>query len=594
MGNNASKGDAQSNDETKLKTLSQVVDYLAANYILSQNFQDMAKLSDTDYCDKLVVLTSKVIAQKLNNMEIAYLAQRLKQGEVINEMTKGDVIFFEKDQLKSLDVQNPTKKRRLCIGIAKYYVKIAHLFAAIVTTINPVYTYTNAEGVKTRVSLMNKGEIPEGADVKVKKVGLCSARINALLNSQSIEPDEQGNITIKPNFCGMNQNKKSRAMADAVSDDTKNLMEEPGIPELKELYKDVYDFDQGGYKSMSESMKAKYLDDVKRFYKEFTGEEEVPENIKNFRDIKLRAYHKSSGCAPGKMFDKAYTGSSKNKAFAEYAKVLKSMIKNTDESQKKLLDILDDIFVFTFNQVDKKKQIIISPKLNEAKLQQLVDSAREIIVNLYITCEKEFVDALEAFEAIVHNQVLETSLARLGSLDESLDLHAAPEGVQKSEPTIDAPAAPVPPALPAEAEAKAEPAAEAEAEVSKEPLILKDAESLIGKEKEDVKLEGQMPDAAATTEDVAENVTDEMKESEMKAEKVEDAVKQDIEASVEQPIQESQVAVSDVSNAAANVAAEAKQEGQKMMNAIQSAREQTKKRIQEELRGGMARRNKRL
>jgi hypothetical protein len=574
MGNNASKGDAQSNDETKLKTLSQVVDYLAANFILSQNFQDMAKLSDSDYCDKLVVLTSKVIAQKLNNMEIAYLAQRLKQGEVINEMTKGDVIFFEKDQLKSLDVQNPTKKRRLCIGIAKYYVKIAHLFAAIVTTINPVYTYTNADGVKTRVSLMNKGEIPEGVNVKVKKVGLCSARINALLNSQSIEPDDQGNITIKPNFCGMNQNKKSRAMADAVGEDTKNLMDEPGIPELKELYKDVYDFDQGGYKSMSESMKVKYLDDVKRFYKEFTGEEEVPENIKNFKDIKLRAYHKSSGCAPGKMFDKAYTGSSKNKAFAEYAKVLKTMIKNTDESQQKLLDILDDIFVFSFNQVDKKKQIIISPKLNEAKLQQLVDSAREIIVNLYITCEKEFVDALEAFEAIVHNQVLETSLARLGSLDESLDLHAAPEGVKKSEQAQ-------------EAEPAAEPVAEraAEAEVSKEPIIMNDAENLMAKE--EAKVDGQMPNVAAATENVAE----EMKESELKAEKVEDAVKQDIEASVEKPIQESK---SDMSDAAAGVTAEAKQEGQKMMNAIQSAREQTKKRIQEELRGGMARRQKKL
>ena len=49
------------------------------------------------------------------------------------------MIFFNKDDISKLDIKNPVKKRRVCIGIAKYYIKIAHVFATILTTINPTY-----------------------------------------------------------------------------------------------------------------------------------------------------------------------------------------------------------------------------------------------------------------------------------------------------------------------------------------------------------------------------------------------------------------------------------------------------------------------
>ncbi len=80
MGNLNSK-----DSEFKKKSLPQVIDYIASNYILTQNFQDLKNLSDQQYCDKLVILTSKVIAKKLNNQEIKYLAQRLKEGIEIND-----------------------------------------------------------------------------------------------------------------------------------------------------------------------------------------------------------------------------------------------------------------------------------------------------------------------------------------------------------------------------------------------------------------------------------------------------------------------------------------------------------------------------
>ena len=91
MGNTSSKQTSKNN-----KSLAQIVDYIATNYILTQNFRDMEKLSDTEYCNKLVILTADVIAKNLQDEEITYLAQRMEDGVEINEMTEEKIIFLKK------------------------------------------------------------------------------------------------------------------------------------------------------------------------------------------------------------------------------------------------------------------------------------------------------------------------------------------------------------------------------------------------------------------------------------------------------------------------------------------------------------------
>ena len=156
---------------TPKKSLAQIIDYVAANYIVTQNFKDMKNLSDMNYCNKLVILTSKIINNSLSNLEVEYLSQRLKGTEEVNYMNKDQVMFLDKDNLQSLDVRNQTQKRRLCIGIAKHYVKVAHLFAAISTTINPTYTYNNqATGEQLSSSLAEKESIPENATINIERI----------------------------------------------------------------------------------------------------------------------------------------------------------------------------------------------------------------------------------------------------------------------------------------------------------------------------------------------------------------------------------------------------------------------------------------
>lgn len=420
MGNLNSK-----DSESKKKSLPQVIDYIASNYILTQNFQDLKNLSDQEYCDKLVVLTSKVIAKKLNNQEIKYLAQRLKEGIEINEMTKDNVIYFNKDQLDNLDVKNSVQKRRLCIGIAKFYVKVAHLFAAIITTINPVYTYRTEDGLIKKVDLVNKEQIPPEAETKITRIGICSNRINALLNNQdffALKPDDD--ITINPKFCGMNNLASSEYVS---SDSLKRLSDEPGVPELKSLYLDIYDYDVGKFKSMSPKMKKVYDQDLEEFYKAFTGNKSIPTDankeplVKSFSDIKLRDYSSNPECGEEGAYNKKVTGNLRQKLFKQYAEQVKKMIQTAETNQDKLLDILDEVFVFTFDPTTGKKEIVINPTLNEEKLQAIIDKTRNIIVNLYLTCEKDFVESLEIFEAIVEKQIFDTSVSQLEELQKSLE-----------------------------------------------------------------------------------------------------------------------------------------------------------------------------
>ena len=57
MGNIQNTGEV--NKDTK--SLTTIVDFIATDYILTQNFTDMYNLTDPAYCDKLLILTSKII-----------------------------------------------------------------------------------------------------------------------------------------------------------------------------------------------------------------------------------------------------------------------------------------------------------------------------------------------------------------------------------------------------------------------------------------------------------------------------------------------------------------------------------------------------
>ena len=411
MGNQTSTTNTKDqSDKLSPKPISQILDYIATYYILTMDFKSLRKLYNKEYCDKLVILTSDIINIYFTDLEITYLAQRIKNGVEVNELEKDKVIFFDKDDITKLDVQNSVKKRRICMSISKFYIKIAHIFAAIVTTINPMYVYKDTEGNNVRVSLFEKGQIPKNTPREIYKLNICDNRINALKNKNSLEVDINKNLVVGPNICNINIGEDGNS---------KTLADEPGIPELEELYyDDNYDFKTGKFIGMSEKTKQIFESDLQIFYKIFTGNSTMPPEIKKFGDIKLRDYHKMDECKGSEpLFERKYKGPLTNKLFSDYAKNLKDMIQNANKNQEALLKIINQIFVYAIDSQTGKKQIRISPTLTEEKLQEIVVETRALIIKLYLSCEMDYVNGLKMYEAILEQKILETSQNQITNLN---------------------------------------------------------------------------------------------------------------------------------------------------------------------------------
>jgi hypothetical protein len=412
MGNTSSTSNTKTNNEKQFENFYQVIDYIASYYILTMDFKSLSNLSNKEYCDKLVVITSDIIKNYFNDMEISYLAQRIKNGEEANIMTKENVLFVNKDKLESLDIQNDVnksiKKKRVCIGIAKFYVKIAHIFAAIVKTINPVYIYKDENGNVVKNGLLEKDKIPKNVQRKLYKLNVCDNRIRSL-NSMDVD-DAKKEVNLHPKICTMNLNKDGSV---------KTLEEEPGIVELLQLYlDDNYDYSNGTFTGMSDSTKRQFEKDLKIFYTAFTGNKEMPPEIKKFSDIKLRDYNNKNSCqGSNPAFKQNYILSNTDKLFVEYANNIKNMIQSASNKQGELLGVINDLFIFVNDPYSDKKKIRVNPTLTEDKLQKIVERTRNIIIELYVKCEMDYVENLKVYEAIVESKILETTKKQIDNLE---------------------------------------------------------------------------------------------------------------------------------------------------------------------------------
>jgi hypothetical protein len=391
--------------ENSFTNFYEVIDYIATYYILTMDFKSLSKLTEKEYCDNLIVLTSDIIQRYFTDLEVTYLEQRIKKGLEVNELTKDNIIFLNKDQLEKLDIENDAKKsirkKRVCLGIAKYYIKIAHLYAAIMMTINPIYIYKDETGNTVRRSLLEKNLIPKNVKRVKVNVNICDNRIKGLKKSEQVveSPDE---TIMNPEICTMNLNSDKSI---------KSLSEEPGIQELMQLYlDDKYDYSTGTFTGMSEETQKQFEKDLKTFYTTFTGEQVMDANIKSFSDIKLKdakkEYAKCDGINPN--FMEKYQVNKNDQLFIDYSSNIRDMINRASLKQSELLSVINEIFTFVIDPFTKKKRIRISPTLTDELLQKAVEKARKIIIELYVSCETDYVKGIKLYEAIVEKKILES------------------------------------------------------------------------------------------------------------------------------------------------------------------------------------------
>jgi hypothetical protein len=507
-----------------MSTLEGHLDQIASDFILRQNFQDMKSLMEKDKCDELIVLTTELISKYFKGMDVTYLQDRFSEGSPSKALETGAVKFIRK---KTMDVElkkESDEKLYVCIGIAKFYVQVAHLFAAITMTVNPRYTYsvgatsiTQVSSVRTDTAALgeqvtssvpyqeyrryqeqqipnsvvsgntrtvgweDKDKIPKGSKITTSFQGICDKRIQLLKNNNEYPLDKKDSVvTINPQICEITP--------------VQNLYQEPGIPELESLYRDKYDLSSGRFTGMTDAMKAKYQADLKLFYTAFTGEQVVPDTITRFQDVPVMQYQDRVGCLkksaqfdfgfefrggnvkmgdngdimffgkegtdtgeilndatgytqpfkvvrmsgvgkPGYrislwgekvkqnngtyyeptvtfvngfsgMYRNPQRGSLQDKLFLKYAEKLKNMMNKTKQNKETLLGILEQLFEKSKDAGSSVPVVQINRGINSAKLKEITAVARETIVSMYLSCERDFVDLLNVFDAIIDRQIL--------------------------------------------------------------------------------------------------------------------------------------------------------------------------------------------
>jgi len=443
---------------------------IATDYILGQNFQDMVKLTNSKYCDDLVIITSKILKKSFFSKQIQTIYQTVVVGSDSN------VDKFARMNDLNEPISNE-KNRQMCIEIAKYYVKVAHLFAAIITTLNPVFSWKSSasssrailsphipesppvykeanEDVNTIIALENKQYIPEMAkNVKVENLNFCNSRISDLMDMEEITdlidgknsiPGRDGGvgigvgipkeseIKIKTKLCSSNLNN-----VDGVGR-TKTVYDLPGFAELTRLYNDKYNSSKGRFDRMSAKSREEKKKNVDLLYTLFTGDPKPPKDIKNFRDIPLHSFSNTSDCSNiGSLLNKTYTGTTKDKLFVDYVEQIKKMIYESNMIRNSLLEIIDSIFVSNseadadadvdsdephiHENPETRMKYMIDPELTYEHLNELIAETRKIILKLYVNCEKNFIYTLKILQAIIETQIFETGQRQITELERNIN-----------------------------------------------------------------------------------------------------------------------------------------------------------------------------
>lgn len=393
------------------------VDAAVTKVILDSNFTKLTNLANEKYCNHLVKIAATAFQQNKDTVDLEELLRQMMYKAREKNVDDRANTSEKHHNKKTPRVQNVKKK---CIQISKFYVLFAHLFSCIISTINPSF----------KIESNKKEKTPSKEEKETPSLDFCSSRIDALVNGE-LNENSGGVLVVKPNVCKTNVSKSGSPL---------HFTDLPGMKALKELYSDVNDG--------SETEDARYL------YPAFTGMN-APDNIRRLGQIPLKIYINEPECQKGgynggetteesekkeerrdkerrelekeRMFYlynerdhkknqeesirngiylNGIVGSLKERLFSEYVQHIKEMIQRAESNRSGLLEILSEMFVYTYDNSGNIDGVIINPSLTYTKLQSLVVRTRRIVIKLYTDCEEDYKNGLDIFFAMVQEKII--------------------------------------------------------------------------------------------------------------------------------------------------------------------------------------------
>lgn len=427
---------AQVSAESNVK-LKKHIDAAVTNVILDSNFTDLTNLADEKNCNRLVKSAARVFQQNKDTVDLELLRQEIynqTREKNIDDRVKTSEKYHNKKK-KTPRIQNVQKK---CTQISKFYVLFAHLFSCIISTVNPSF----------KIDSNKKGKTSS----ETQSLDFCSDCVEKLTRGLKKSSDDDGDLLVKPSVCETNVSK---------SGDPLRFTDLPGMKALQQLY--VNDDDEL-------ERHAKIL------YTAFTGKS-APNNIRRMDQIPPKIYANDEECirrqkggyTEGETADEAekkeerrdkerrefeknqmfyrdhkknqeenarigiylsgVVGSLKERLFSEYVQHIKEMIQRAESNRSSLLEILSEMFVYTYDDDGNIDGVIINPSLNYNKLKTLVVRTRRIVIKLYTDCEEDYKTGLDIFFAMVQEKIAMKLSVEEAYLKKQLDdvVHGSPE-----------------------------------------------------------------------------------------------------------------------------------------------------------------------
>jgi hypothetical protein len=388
-------GNTTSTEQSDIGNLATQIDEIAVHYILNQNTIDLLRLTDKEYYDNLIILTSSVVEKKLNHLELGFLNQR-----IFGKSTISEVIDMAPSSSKI--------KEKIIFNISKFYIKIFMIYSAIATTIDPQYSYEDENGSKKLFYLKDMDaykHIPKNVKPTLVQLtnplNLCRKRLAILKNKLD--------YNVEGTFVKINPGEKLCSLS------TTNLLtDEVGIKELDALYYDIFDYNTKSWSKRSKKMKIKYNKDLILFYQIFTGKKVKPAEIKTFHDIELLDMSTIEQCNDVRFMQDILIDK-KDILVVEYLKKIEMIEAATTKYKSKLISILKELFVIKLT--NDETTYTINPDLTLDHILLIETETRDTILNLYTSCEKYFIQALIIFEKIYDEQVKTLNVERLNYID---------------------------------------------------------------------------------------------------------------------------------------------------------------------------------
>ena len=323
------------------------------------------------------------------------------------------------DDLNKLDEPYPVKSK-VCQKIAIFYIKCAHVFAAISKTINPVFEYENNLGEIEHVA--DKNLIPRDREYKRVYYNYCTRRISAVL----LTPNRLGNL--KTNICELNKRdetsgkyKNKRIHADKLE----HLGQEYGIASLEELYNDTFNFETNVFDKMSPESNEQYIADVRALNNAIHNGNPPNPNVTTFSEIELIPYHKKKLCTTREL-RKGIHLVKDSPEFVKYGQSMNAMIQRSKAYQTLFLAHLNKLCIkipkptTTSEKTHTDHVYKLNPELTIDTLDTLVKIVRKDIVNSYLECQSDFNGLKEQLFDIVLKKIKRINEMREKRLEEEL------------------------------------------------------------------------------------------------------------------------------------------------------------------------------